>query len=90
MRWVILLLSVIGFVLVFSTRSPAVLVLGLLLGFGGLFVGIVAILNERIGANSRPEAMLLTDKEVMDMRTKAQQSRNQKPPPVQKSSASLD
>jgi hypothetical protein len=92
MRWGMLLLSVIGFTFVFSTRSPGVLALGLVFGFGGLFGAVLVMVNERIGASARSEATLLTDKEVLAMRNKAQQSRDRKTPVSneQNSSASLD
>ncbi|HZP65197.1 MAG TPA: hypothetical protein VFB32_02720 [Rudaea sp.] len=64
MRWVLLLVSVFGFAIVFSTRSSALLTLGLLAGFGGLFGAIIGFASARIASTARPDSMLLSDKDI--------------------------
>lgn len=68
MRWLALLIAVIGFALAFSTRSPGVLGFGLLLGFGGLLGALFGFAAARIAANAQPDNALLTDKDIATLR----------------------
>jgi hypothetical protein len=59
-RWLLLVVTLLGFGLVFIAKSPALLGFGLLLGVCG-FVGFVfALAAERISANARPEASMVS------------------------------
>ncbi len=68
MSWILFLLSIIGFALTFTTKSMVLATLGLLLGFGGLFGSVFAIIANRIQLSAQSEASLLTDKEVNMLR----------------------
>ena len=57
-RWIMLGLTILGFAIVFTTRSSGLLLLGILLGLGG-FVGFVfALAADRVSASARPEATM--------------------------------
>lgn len=58
MRWFLLVLAVIGFALVFTTKSSAVLALALVLGFGGLLGFVFALAADRVAASTRPDSAM--------------------------------
>ena len=68
MRYVLLVVAVFGIGLAFSTKSPGVMALGLVLGFGGLFLSLFGFAAARIASTSRPDAVLLTDKDINTLR----------------------
>lgn len=68
MRWLALLIAVIGFALAFSTRSPGALGFGLVLGFGGLLGALFGFAAARIATNAQPDSALLTDKDIAALR----------------------
>ncbi len=68
MRWILLLLAVLGFGLGFSAKTPGLMGIGLLLGFGGLFAALFAFAAARIAATSQPAAVLLSDKDISALR----------------------
>ena len=65
LRWVLLALTILGFVLVFSTQSAWVLTLGLLLAAAGLFGFIVALAADRISANARPDTSMASTEDLI-------------------------
>lgn len=70
-RWIMLGLTILGFAIVFTTRSPGLLGLGMLLGLVG-FVGFVfALASDRISANARPEATMASVDDIHAMRRRA-------------------
>jgi cytoskeletal protein RodZ len=73
MRWICLIAAVIGFALAFTTKSPGVLGLSLLLGFGGLIGFVLAWASARIAETAQPAATLIVDPEVTALRSKARQ-----------------
>jgi hypothetical protein len=68
MRWVLLLLALVGFALGFSSRSPGSMGLGLVLGFAFLVAAFFAFAAARVAENSRPDSALLTDKDIATLR----------------------
>lgn len=86
-RWMMLGLTILGFAIVFTTRSPGLLGLGMLLGLVG-FVGFVfALAADRISASARPEATMASvdDIHAMRRRTPVRQvpAKPATPPPVE-------
>jgi len=75
MRWLWLAVAMLGFIMAGGTRSPGVMALGLLLGFGGLFCAVLAFAAARIAAGSRPDAMMISPEELMQMRKRAEAQR---------------
>jgi len=72
MRWIMLLLAVAGFVLAFTTKSPALLGFGLLVGLVCTLGFCLALAAARISANAQPESMLIVDPEVSSLRARTQ------------------
>ena len=68
MRWILLLVSMLGIGLGLSARTPGLMALGLLLGFGCLLASVFAFAAARIASTARPDAALLTDKDVNALR----------------------
>ena len=57
-RWIMLGLTLLGVVLVFTTKSVGVLSLGLLSGCIGFFGFILAMASDRVSASGRPESSM--------------------------------
>lgn len=70
MRWLMLGLTLFGFALSFVTRSPAVLAIGLVLGFVGLFGLVFSMAADRVSASARPESAMLGPEDLAAMRTR--------------------
>ena len=77
MRWMLLLLTLSGFALGFSARSPGLMGLGFVLGFVFLVAAFFAFAAARVAANSRSDSALLTDKDIATLRASLR-----KQPPV--------
>jgi hypothetical protein len=70
-RWLLLAATILGFIFVFTTRSPVLLGVGLLLGIGS-FVGFVfSLAAERVSANSRPDTAMASPTDLAAMRKPA-------------------
>ncbi|MET0229931.1 MAG: hypothetical protein ABW186_03265 [Rhodanobacteraceae bacterium] len=70
MRWLLLVLAIIGFALTFMAKGPGVLALGLVLGFVGFFGLIFALAADRVSASSRPETAMLGAEDLAAMRAR--------------------
>jgi type IV secretory pathway VirB2 component (pilin) len=68
MRWIVLLLAVLGFGLGFSAKAPGLMGLGFVLGFVFLIVAFFAFAAARVAESSRPDSTLLTDKDLNALR----------------------
>lgn len=68
MRWILLIVAILGFALAFSTRSPGMMGIGLLIGLIGLFAAMWAFAAARIASTARPESTLLTDRDASALR----------------------
>lgn len=87
-RWIMLGLTILGFAIVFTTRSPGLLGLGLLLGLIG-FIGFVFVLAaDRVSASARPEATMASVNEIHAMRARkpANPAARSAPPPAEPTS----
>lgn len=69
-RWLMLVLMVVGFALVFVTKSPAVLGFGLLLALVGLFGLVFGLAADRVSANARPESAMLDSEDLAALRAR--------------------
>ncbi len=68
MRWFLLLVSLAGFSYAYVARTPELLGLSLLAGFGGLIGAFFGFAAARVAATARPDAALLTDKDISALR----------------------
>lgn len=68
MRWVLLLLALLGFALGFSSHSPGLMGLGFVIGFVFLVAAFFAFAAARVAESSRPDSTLLTDKDIATLR----------------------
>jgi len=68
MRWILLLIAVLGFGLGFSAKAPGLMGLGFVLGFVFLIATFFAFAAERVAETSRPDSILLTDKDLNALR----------------------
>ena len=78
MRWIFLVLAVIGFSLAFSAKTAGLMEIGFLAGFAGLFGAFFGFAAARIASTSRPDTVLLTD--VTKMRATAAKPVAAQPP----------
>lgn len=67
-RWLLLAATILGFLLVFTTRSHVLLGIGLLLGIGGFLGFVFSLAAERISANARPDTAMASPAELAAMR----------------------
>ena len=79
MRWLLLILTVVGFTLTFMAKGLALLAVGLVLGFVGFFGFIIALAADRVSASTRPETAMLGAEDLAAMRARQTGAR---PPPV--------
>lgn len=75
MRWLCVAVSMLGFIMSWMTHSAGVLALGLLLGFGGAFAAVLAFAAARIEDRARPDAMMISPEELVQMRKRAEAQR---------------
>lgn len=80
MRWILLLLAVLGFALAFSAKAPGLMGLGFALGFVFLIAAFFAFAAARVADASRPDSALLTDKDIAALR--ASMRKKPAPPPA--------
>lgn len=71
MRWFTLIVAIAGFALAFTTKSPGLLGLGLVTGFGGMIGFTFALAAARIAATAQPDAALIVDAQVSALRKQA-------------------
>ena len=79
MRWILLLLAFAAFAVAFSTKSPGLMGFALIAGIGLLFGAVFAFAAAKIEATSRPDATLLTDKDITALRMSVRKA-TPKPP----------
>lgn len=75
MHWILLLISAAAFGAAFFASSQTVSVVGMLVGFVCLFAGFLRMISERIAERSRPDATLLTDADVNELRKSMREAR---------------
>lgn len=68
MRWILLFVAILSFAVVFTAKTPGLLGLGLVLGFVCLFGSLFGFAAERVASIARPDAVLLTDKDINVLR----------------------
>ena len=85
MRWILLLVALLGFAVAFATKSPGILGLGLALGLICLFGSMFGFAAERVASAARPDAVLLTDKDINALRASIRKpgTTTQTAPPTQ-------
>lgn len=67
-RWILLGMTILGFVFVFTTRSPAVLLISLLAGIIGFVGFVVSLAADRVAANARPDVAMASREDIVAMR----------------------
>lgn len=82
MRWILLLLAVLGFAVGFSAKTPGLMGVGFVLGFVFLFVAFFAFAAARVAANTRPDSALLSDKDINALRASLRKRPLATSPPV--------
>lgn len=67
-RWILLVLALLGLVLAFTTKSPGLLGLGLLLGLVGSVGFVLALAADRVAANARPDMAMASAEELVALK----------------------
>lgn len=67
-RWILLALTILGFVVMFIAKSPGLLALGLLLVVVGVLGFAWVLAADRVAANSRPESSMASGEELAALR----------------------
>lgn len=73
MRWLMIVLSLLGLFLALTTRSPGVMGLSLVMLVVGLFGVVLSVAADRISANARPDATMLPPEALAAVRAKARE-----------------
>jgi hypothetical protein len=68
MRWILLLVSLAGFSYAYVAKTPELLGISLLAGFVGLIGAFFGFAAARVAATARPDAALLTDRDISALR----------------------
>ncbi len=76
MRWLWLLIAILGFAVAFSSKTAGVLALGLFVGLVGLFAFAFAMAAARIADTAQPASSLIADAEVSMLRARVNQKKN--------------
>jgi hypothetical protein len=71
MRLIMLVVAIAGFAVAFTTTSPGLMGLGLVLGCGSVLGLGLALAASRIAQTAQPEATLIVDAEVNALRARA-------------------
>jgi disulfide bond formation protein DsbB len=71
MRWIMIAMTLIGFVVAFLTKSPGLLGFALLIGFIGLFGTVFSLAAERVSASARPDTTMLQPEVIAAIRARA-------------------
>ena len=79
MRWILLLFALGAFALAFSTKSPGLMGFCLIVGFVAMFAALFAFAAARIEETSRPDATLLTDKDISALRASVRKAAQNAP-----------
>jgi hypothetical protein len=80
MRWFMLLVAIAAFTLAYSTKSAGLLGLCLLIGFVGLVISFLGFAAARVAATARPDAALLTDRDIATLRASMKKPQPPRPP----------
>lgn len=67
-RWIMLALTLLGFVLMFTTKSPILLGLGLLFAVVGFVGFVLALAADRVSASARPETSMASRDDLVALR----------------------
>lgn len=67
-RWIMLVLTILGFALIFSTKSAALLAIGLLLAVVGFCGFVMSLLADRVSASARPETSMASTEDLVALR----------------------
>ncbi len=75
MRWLMLLIAVAGFSFAYVTKSPEVLMIALVAGFGGLIGAFLGFAAARVAATARPDVAMLSDQDIAKLRASIKKPR---------------
>jgi hypothetical protein len=78
MHWILLLVSVVGFVGAVFAPTQGLIAIGLLVGFVALFAGFFAMISARIAERARPETTMLGDAEINALRKSVREAREKR------------
>jgi hypothetical protein len=87
MRWILFAISIVGLGLIFSAHSTTAVWLGIILAAVGVVGSFLALLDSRIGNNSRSDTLLLADREVAAIRAATLKARAESLRAAQQSNA---
>lgn len=82
MRWFLLLVSLAGFSYAYMAKTPEALGLAVLLGFLALIGAFLGFAAARVAATARPDAALLTDKDISALRASVAANKKAPHPPT--------
>ncbi|MBO9661635.1 hypothetical protein [Dokdonella sp.] len=68
LRWILLVLALLGLALAFIAKSPGLLGIGLLLGFIGTIGFVLGLAADRIAENARPDTAMASVEELVALR----------------------
>ena len=67
-RWILLGMTILGFVLVFTTHSSALLLISLVVGIVGFVGFVVSLAADRVASSARPEVAMASREDIAAMR----------------------
>lgn len=82
MRWLLLIVALAAFSLAYMTKTPETLGFAVLVGVIALVGSFLGFAQERISATARPDAAMLSDKEIAILRNAVRNANAKKNPPA--------
>ncbi len=81
MRWLFLVVSIAWFSVAYVAKSPGALGVAILIGVIGLVGAFLAFAQARIEATARPDAAMLSDKDIATLQSAVRKAKNNPPAP---------
>ena len=75
MRWIWTAVAILGFVIAYTSATPGLLGIGVLVGMIASFAAVMSFAAARIQEGSRPEAAILSPADMAAMRKRAETQR---------------
>ena len=82
MRWLLLVVSIASFSVAYVAKSPAALGIAIVVGLVALVGAFLGFAQARIEATARPDAAMLSDKDIATLQSAVRNAKKNPPAPT--------